>query len=465
MFLKLWGLIKQGWKCKDCGINAHRGCKDRIVIECRSKRTFNLPRQTSSSVSETMRKRSTSTRSSTREHPKVKQKATQTKNYDDLFMSDDSMSSNEDNYHRSSNNTLFSSDTLIDNNDWNFDEMSKSTRSSTLTNRNDSSPSVSQSQRANRHRPYKKPPKRRKSLPSQCSATEEPHPSVTLIPRGPLICSNSENLESWLPERLFLNQTTITSPILVNTNSNANLIVNNNNAANLSSSSYISKSVDESASNSVNTNDSSTNSIDSTTNLIESKYQNLEPSATPVVAKSAQTTICDSNTQTINKFPKLTNNTTVLNKTSYLSNKYNSIFTKENPDTRSTSPASQLIKIPAQNTDSTKKLEKKNSESFLLARSNNQSLASPNPSSFSRPSTRLIPRPIETIAFKPSKLELISIKPLVNSNSPSRLRIESECDLNDLIERYNSDNLNESVYSSNEEDNDVFIKLKEAQKV
>ncbi|CAM4909434.1 unnamed protein product [Rotaria socialis] len=34
----LWGLIKQGWKCKDCGINAHRHCKDQVVMECRQKR-------------------------------------------------------------------------------------------------------------------------------------------------------------------------------------------------------------------------------------------------------------------------------------------------------------------------------------------------------------------------------------------------------------------------------------------
>ncbi|XP_041354197.1 ras guanyl-releasing protein 3-like isoform X2 [Gigantopelta aegis] len=33
----LWGLIKQGWKCKDCGINAHKHCKDLVVMECRYK--------------------------------------------------------------------------------------------------------------------------------------------------------------------------------------------------------------------------------------------------------------------------------------------------------------------------------------------------------------------------------------------------------------------------------------------
>ncbi|XP_064601719.1 ras guanyl-releasing protein 3-like isoform X2 [Liolophura sinensis] len=33
----LWGLIKQGWKCKDCAINAHKHCKDLVVMECRGK--------------------------------------------------------------------------------------------------------------------------------------------------------------------------------------------------------------------------------------------------------------------------------------------------------------------------------------------------------------------------------------------------------------------------------------------
>ncbi|XP_055948699.1 ras guanyl-releasing protein 3-like isoform X2 [Argiope bruennichi] len=31
----LWGLIKQGYKCRDCGINAHKHCKELVVMECR----------------------------------------------------------------------------------------------------------------------------------------------------------------------------------------------------------------------------------------------------------------------------------------------------------------------------------------------------------------------------------------------------------------------------------------------
>uniref|UniRef100_A0A1I8J6W1 Ras guanyl-releasing protein 3 n=2 Tax=Macrostomum lignano TaxID=282301 RepID=A0A1I8J6W1_9PLAT len=33
----LWGLIKQGWKCRGCGINVHKHCKDTVVMECRTR--------------------------------------------------------------------------------------------------------------------------------------------------------------------------------------------------------------------------------------------------------------------------------------------------------------------------------------------------------------------------------------------------------------------------------------------
>ena len=34
---QLWGLIKQGWRCKDCGVNAHKTCKELVATECRNK--------------------------------------------------------------------------------------------------------------------------------------------------------------------------------------------------------------------------------------------------------------------------------------------------------------------------------------------------------------------------------------------------------------------------------------------
>uniref|UniRef100_A0A8C9EZ86 RAS guanyl-releasing protein 1 n=1 Tax=Pavo cristatus TaxID=9049 RepID=A0A8C9EZ86_PAVCR len=34
---QLWGVIKQGYRCKDCGMNCHKQCKDLIVIECKRR--------------------------------------------------------------------------------------------------------------------------------------------------------------------------------------------------------------------------------------------------------------------------------------------------------------------------------------------------------------------------------------------------------------------------------------------
>ncbi|CAF1361695.1 unnamed protein product [Rotaria sordida] len=67
----LWGLIKQGWKCKDCGINAHRHCKDQVVMECRQKRQNPVNKQ--GSVTDAR-----SSRNSFRIRKTRKQKATQT---------------------------------------------------------------------------------------------------------------------------------------------------------------------------------------------------------------------------------------------------------------------------------------------------------------------------------------------------------------------------------------------------
>ncbi|XP_069042550.1 RAS guanyl-releasing protein 4 isoform X2 [Lepisosteus oculatus] len=33
----LWGVIKQGYRCRDCGVNCHRHCKDQVVLECHKR--------------------------------------------------------------------------------------------------------------------------------------------------------------------------------------------------------------------------------------------------------------------------------------------------------------------------------------------------------------------------------------------------------------------------------------------
>lgn len=47
----LWGLLRQGVKCKDCGIPVHRGCKDQLVEECRRKTSDKTIPLTNSRVS------------------------------------------------------------------------------------------------------------------------------------------------------------------------------------------------------------------------------------------------------------------------------------------------------------------------------------------------------------------------------------------------------------------------------
>ncbi|XP_039626715.1 RAS guanyl-releasing protein 4 isoform X1 [Polypterus senegalus] len=33
----LWGVIKQGYRCRECGVNCHRQCKDQVSLECKKK--------------------------------------------------------------------------------------------------------------------------------------------------------------------------------------------------------------------------------------------------------------------------------------------------------------------------------------------------------------------------------------------------------------------------------------------
>ncbi|XP_061699695.1 RAS guanyl-releasing protein 1-like [Syngnathoides biaculeatus] len=37
----LWGIIKQGYRCKDCGMNCHKLCKDQVAFECKKNTKLN----------------------------------------------------------------------------------------------------------------------------------------------------------------------------------------------------------------------------------------------------------------------------------------------------------------------------------------------------------------------------------------------------------------------------------------
>ena len=137
-------------------------------------------------------------------HKKIsfKQKATQTDIYDDLFMSDESFTSNEDTQKCSLEGGGAASDVDDQAPIISYEHMSTNTSSNYSVEQ-----SVLRSQRAARRHFIKKSPKRRKSLPPQQHRyNNEAAHAVTqcvLIPRGPLICSNNESIENWLPRSVF----------------------------------------------------------------------------------------------------------------------------------------------------------------------------------------------------------------------------------------------------------------------
>uniref|UniRef100_A0A665W2W5 RAS guanyl-releasing protein 1 n=1 Tax=Echeneis naucrates TaxID=173247 RepID=A0A665W2W5_ECHNA len=50
----LWGVIKQGYRCKDCGMNCHKLCKDQVAFECKKNtkvaNTIDSPTPTSTPI-------------------------------------------------------------------------------------------------------------------------------------------------------------------------------------------------------------------------------------------------------------------------------------------------------------------------------------------------------------------------------------------------------------------------------
>ncbi|XP_058912947.1 RAS guanyl-releasing protein 1 isoform X2 [Kogia breviceps] len=50
----IWGVIKQGYRCKDCGMNCHKQCKDLVVFECKKQsKNSTTPTENSTSVGPT----------------------------------------------------------------------------------------------------------------------------------------------------------------------------------------------------------------------------------------------------------------------------------------------------------------------------------------------------------------------------------------------------------------------------
>ncbi|CAF0936863.1 unnamed protein product [Adineta ricciae] len=174
----LWGLIKQGWKCKDCGINAHRHCKDQVVMECRQKRSH--PANKQGSMGDPRHGRNSFRIRKTR-----KQKGTQTEDFN--FSSTSSSSATSESCTSSSDEESHSLSQEK------FNQLSQAWhihKSASLKHRK---PVLSDS---NDDYYYTHPP----SPPHPHNVNNIPSTNVTpvaqqLIPRGPLICSDS--FEKW----------------------------------------------------------------------------------------------------------------------------------------------------------------------------------------------------------------------------------------------------------------------------
>ncbi|UJR20891.1 hypothetical protein I4U23_024000 [Adineta vaga] len=185
----LWGLIKQGWKCKDCGINAHRHCKDQVVMECRQKRQHPVNKQ--SSVTD-----SRPGRNSFRIRKTRKQKGTQTEDINfssssSSATSESCTSSSEDEQPHPQQETI---DKSTSHNRWHLRKPSSlKRRKQILSDSNDDYYYT--------HPPSPQQASSLTTITTVNSATStNTIPIQQLIPRGPLICSDS--FEKW-NERSF----------------------------------------------------------------------------------------------------------------------------------------------------------------------------------------------------------------------------------------------------------------------
>ncbi|CAF4802995.1 unnamed protein product [Rotaria sp. Silwood1] len=199
----LWGLIKQGWKCKDCGINAHRHCKDQVVMECRQKRSNPVNKQ--GSVTDARLSRNSFRIRKTR-----KQKATQT---EDMNFSSTSSSATSESCTSSSDDEQQQQQQSIDKSvHHHYFHLRKPSslkgRKQILSDSND-----------DYYYTHPPSPQQTCSLTTITTANSATStniiPTQQLIPRGPLICSDS--FEKW-NDRCFtknrqLPSSTLSSPM------------------------------------------------------------------------------------------------------------------------------------------------------------------------------------------------------------------------------------------------------------
>ncbi len=288
-----------------------------------------------------------------------------------------------------------------------------------------------------RHKRYnKKSPKRRKSLPPNHSGSNSLEVNINvrpsclpnaLIPRGPLICSNIENLENY---RIPIERTNN-----INTNKN-----NNNNNSNNSKD----KNAESSSSSFENTSSTASyvpknDSVSNVINIVDLRNDKKS------LAMPEETGDIDFNI-TFQSSPS------DLNTTSEYKNKQQF---HDNPTTSNRHYISNNRGYSLNQKDKFSRNISLKEEDLSITNNNNNNNNSKIKFKSTMPSDKSSPKSI------PKKKDF-SLKNYTDDISVAYRNLnDSDSDLNDFIE----ESLLSDAFSSNDEDTDVFIKLKEEERV
>jgi hypothetical protein len=205
----------------DCSINAHRHCKDQVVMECRQKRQHTTNKH--GSVHD-----SRSTRSSVRVRKTRKQKATQT---EDLNFSSTSSSSGTSESCTSSSEDEQQQQPIVDkaphHYSWHLRKPSSLKRRKQIS-------SDSNDDHYYTHPPSPQPASSLTTITTSLASTTtstNPTPALQLIPRGPLICSDS--FEKW-NDRCFTWNRPLAPTTLLSSVSNSSATTTTTESTNIS---------------------------------------------------------------------------------------------------------------------------------------------------------------------------------------------------------------------------------------
>lgn len=349
-------------------------------------------------------------------------------------------------------------------------------------------------QHYNRHVRYKKSPKRRKSLPPQSgsnNSSEQVHISTrptclpnALIPRGPLICSNIENLENYrIPSERSYNSSNSSNNTLMMVNkhkspssNNTNINLNSNNSNNTESSNSSLENTSSSYLKNFDCKDKShllkICNVINMADLINDKRSLAMPEETtdidfniPNIPSFKSQIYSEDNSNKYSKIPIIATTSAITNME--ISKRPNLAI--DNTPSRHNNRLHSLNHQPdktLKNTSGNQNSKSLEDSCFISTLTNDNTENTYDYNSRSSNANPTSSRSTKTDTNKP-RVDQIRITSKTSKYPEDYLacrnRNESDYDLDDFIE----ESLLSDAFSSNDEDNDVFIKqkLKEEERV